>query len=130
MTFRERMRSADPPAEYQVLEELLKLGLGKYLESSVAKGGHEIKFIFQIDGCHGTVPDYYWSPPVNLATYLDGKPHLKRETRDLLIDAALTRYGYNFVRFPYNSPISQQRKKEVAWQTRQEILKLYPRYYG
>jgi len=114
MNFRQRMHSADSPAEYQILNELIHRGLGKHLESSVANGGHGFTFIYQIDGCLGTVPDYYWGHGIRLAVYLDGPIHIRREVKDILIDEALRRRKVNVLRISYKPPLSKRRCREVV----------------
>ena len=114
MTFRERMNSAESNAEYQILNELTIRGLGKHLESSVAGGGHGFHFIYQMDGCFGCVPDFYYGSRHQLAIFIDGTVHIRREPTDLLIDEALKRRGIRVLRFPYNPPLRKSRLIEIV----------------
>ena len=105
-------------AEEKILIELQRRGLTRLLETQ-----KPFEFIWQVEGVHGTIIDFYWNPPINYAVFLDGPVHLKysHERRDELIDKALERRGIKVDRFRYKPPITKKRLREIVDQIEETL---------
>ena len=112
MTWKDRMRVSVSGAEIEILKELQRRGLTRLLETQ-----KPFDFIWQIEGVHGCICDFFYNHPFNYAIFIDGeRVHSGRirEERDELIVKALERRGIHVDRFRYKTPISKRRIKEIA----------------
>jgi len=109
--WRHRLKTPVSRAEEKILIELQRRGLTRLLETQ-----KPFEFIWQVEGVHGTIIDFYWNPPINYAVFLDGPVHLKyaHERRDELIDRALEKRGIQVDRFEYKPPITKKRLMEIC----------------
>lgn len=118
MNWRERMNVRESKAELDVFIELQQRGLTTHLKTNIG-----FEFNSDVDGVHGTVPDFYFGSPYHYAVYLDGPPHEKsrRMDKDELIVKALERRGIQVDRFRYRSPLSKRRKMEICDKIEQKL---------
>lgn len=120
-SFARRNASAVANAEIKVFNELQRRGLNKFLETQ-----RVFSFFWQTEGIHATIIDYYWQPPINLAVFLDGPPHLKQnqEVKDEKVDDALKRRGIRVLRISYKPPTTKKGITEIVDQIEKEVKKV------
>jgi len=122
MSWRDQMRVSVSKAEIELFKELQRRGLTRGMTTQVP-----FEFIWQVEGVHGTILDYYWHPPFNYAVFLDGEPvhmKLRRTIKDEKITEALMKRGVHVDRFRYKPPLSKRRLKEIADRIEETLEKL------
>lgn len=118
-------------AEYEILADLSKLGLNRFLTTQ-----QPFEFDYEEDGVYGTSTDLYYNLPKPYVCFIDGEQihDSKRMDKDELITKALERRGYLVDRFSYESPLRKSRRKEIVDRIEarltelgyfEEILKLF-----
>ena len=100
---------SESDGEIRIFKQLQKRGLN----INFSFDDHWILLDERLDGVKATKPDYYWHPPCEYLSYLDGdEVHPTRN--DDLIDDALRRLKIRFDRFLYHAPLPNYRRDEIV----------------
>jgi len=112
--------SSRAKAEDLIQQDLGEAGFSKGLTTNVGFQFTKQEILkFRV---HGTTVDGLWNH-FNLVTFYDGPHHLKdrQQWKDEQIDKVLLARGFTVLRFPYQPPISKQRRKQII-ETLKNIL--------